>query len=447
MSENNPFYHRGPIRRPEHFHNRQREVQRALRLLRQGQCISVVGPRKIGKTSLLFHLAHFEVLQKHGLSPSQYLCVYFDCEGLRDLTRSELYRHILDEIGEKLGADGLEMALELEDERRIHRGFVRAIKRVRKERQLVLMFDEFEEMCTNPHLGTDFFSSLRALAIEQEIAFVTASKVPLTQIPSAEPDSLLISHFFNIFSLFSLPLFTATESRRFIEDSLRDTGLVFAPDTLDWVLRAGGRHPFFLQIAGDCAYEQRTVKGAALGPADYEAMERGVAREAVGHFKYYWKDLNSQEQYVLAALSWLRGKSGYAQTLASLRDKCLVVGDCPGCTYFTPLFGKFVARQPVQGLLRAGSLAVDQERREALLHESPLELTDLTYDLLVYLVERKGQTVSREELDRAVWRPADAAGGEERVKAGIKTLRRALGDDSWRIVSRRGQGYVFQDSP
>jgi hypothetical protein len=447
MSENNPFYHRGPIRRPGHFHNRQREVQRALRLLRQGQCISVVGPRKIGKTSLLFHLAHFEVLQRYGLSPSQYLCVYFDCEGLRDLTRSEIYRYILDEIDEKLGAGGLEMALELKDERRIHWGFVRTIKRVRKERQLILMFDGFERMCTNSHLGTDFFSSLRALAIEQEIAFVTASEVPLTQIPSAEPDSLLTSHFFNIFSPFSLSLFTATESQRLIEDSLHNAGLVFAPDTLDWVLRAGGRHPFFLQIAGDRAYEQRTIKGAALGPADYEAMEQGMAREAVGHFKYYWEDLNSQEQYVLAALSWLRGKSGYAQILASLRDKCLIVGDCPGCTYFTPLFGKFVVRQPVQGLLRAGSLVVDQNRREALLHESPLELTDLMYDLLAYLMERKGQTVSREELDREVWWPADATEGEERVKAGIKALRRALSDDSWRIVARRGQGYELQDLP
>ncbi|MGD8967597.1 MAG: ATPase, partial [Anaerolineae bacterium] len=57
MLVQNPFFHRGPIHQREYFFNRQREVSQALGLLRNLQNVALVGPRRIGKTSLLFHMA------------------------------------------------------------------------------------------------------------------------------------------------------------------------------------------------------------------------------------------------------------------------------------------------------------------------------------------------------------------------------------------------------
>ena len=46
----NPFFHRGPIRDPEYFYDRHKETRYALRMLSNRQSVSVIGPRKIGKT-------------------------------------------------------------------------------------------------------------------------------------------------------------------------------------------------------------------------------------------------------------------------------------------------------------------------------------------------------------------------------------------------------------
>jgi predicted AAA+ superfamily ATPase len=65
MSTENPYFHRGPIRKPEHFFGRSQEVTNALSLLKKNQSVSIVGPRRIGKTSFLLHLAR--VLARYGL--------------------------------------------------------------------------------------------------------------------------------------------------------------------------------------------------------------------------------------------------------------------------------------------------------------------------------------------------------------------------------------------
>ena len=56
MEIRNPFFHRGPIRDPHFFWNRAEEVRQARTLLAQGQSVSVVGARRIGKSSYLLHL-------------------------------------------------------------------------------------------------------------------------------------------------------------------------------------------------------------------------------------------------------------------------------------------------------------------------------------------------------------------------------------------------------
>ena len=61
MSMDNPFYHRGAIRRLRDFYNREAEISQILGLLRNGQSVSLIGPRRIGKSSLLIHLTRSEV--------------------------------------------------------------------------------------------------------------------------------------------------------------------------------------------------------------------------------------------------------------------------------------------------------------------------------------------------------------------------------------------------
>ena len=64
-------------------------------------------------------------------------------------------------------------------------------------------------------------------------------------------------------------------------------------------------------------------------------------------------------------------------------------------------------------------------------------------------MQRQGQVVSNEELDREVMAPPGERQeyeylGDGRLKSAIRGLRTVLGDDSDCIANERGIGYKFQ---
>ena len=163
MSIENPYFHRGPIRKPEYFFGRAQEVTNVLSLIKNNQSVSVVGPRRIGKTSLLLYIAHPQILTQHGLLPDEHIFTYIDCGGLSDLSQSDFYRLILEETEEQLLDQGLEVDLAI-PEALSYRQFERALRRLSRQGfKLVYLFDEFELMSENHNLDADFFSGLRGL--------------------------------------------------------------------------------------------------------------------------------------------------------------------------------------------------------------------------------------------------------------------------------------------
>lgn len=447
MPNSNPFFHRGPINDPSYFYNRKMEIGRCLHLLQTGTSISIIGPRKIGKTSLLFHLINPDALQAFSLSMKNCLLVYLDCAGLYELTVKELYELILEEINEKLTAQGLSIPYILSDTRTAYSDFVRSIKLITKTHRLILILDEFEGLSANPHFDQTFFAGLRAMSIAHDVAFITASKTSLANLTSAHQNSLLSSNFFNIFSTLYLTLFSDDEAMHFIAQSLLDTDVRFDDETVAWIRHISGGHPFFLQIVADCTYEKKVQNlENPLTIADFHLLERCITKEAIGHFKYYWECLTSDEKYTLKTLS-KTGSDDTQEAHYSLKEQCLIKEVETGFTYFSPLFGTYVLQQEVAELFQAGPLLIDKHRQDVFLRGNLLELTELLYDLLLYLVQAEGRVVSREELDREVWHPDEVVGGEERVKAGIKSLRQSLGKDKKCIVNRRGKGYTFLPFP
>jgi hypothetical protein len=82
MSMTNPFFHRGAIRQAKDFHGRTSESREILGLLRNGQSVSLIGARRIGKSSLLIQLCRPEVRAEIGLDPARALFVIVDCQEL-----------------------------------------------------------------------------------------------------------------------------------------------------------------------------------------------------------------------------------------------------------------------------------------------------------------------------------------------------------------------------
>jgi len=439
----NPFFHRGPIRDSAYFYNRKREVKQVLEMLGKGQSVSIIGPRKIGKTSLLFHVSRPEVMQQCGLDPARHLVVYFNCEGSGSLKPEEFYTLVLEEVAGRAAQYGYSLdsperpVSYLEFKRILRKAFGQKLK-------LTLLLDEFELLSQNRNLGKELLSGLRALATNLDAAYLTVSQRPLGAFTEDH------SPFFNIFLPLKIGLFDESESRDLVEKSLAGVGSIFPPQIVRGILELGGGHPFFLQVVGYWALELQATKGAPLESKDLRILAQTVRGQVESHFEYYWRHLTSREQYVLATLPFTQSEETYREQLETLACLCLIVKEGSQYRYFSPLFQDFVRRQEVNDILQSGPFVLAPLPQRALLRGEPLPLSTKQFALLSYLMDRQGQVVSNEELDRKVL-SASSEGeqeyeylGDERLKSAIKGLRKALGDEADCIVNKRGVGYIFQ---
>jgi tRNA A-37 threonylcarbamoyl transferase component Bud32 len=352
----NPFYHLQEMDRVEYFYNRHSEVRDALDILHTFDTVKakgnvqVTGPRRIGKTWFLHYISHPIILQEHGIDPQRNICAYIDCQH-RSIQQKEaqVYNRMSERIIDAARRIEVDLVPEPCDGRAAGIAFEQALKKMhRRGLRAILLLDEFEVMARNPNLDVIFFNHLRALANADDVnvAYVTASSTSLVDL-CLERESLLSSPFFNIFQPIRLGLFSEQDSQHLVEDSLRRASTHFPDDLAELVLEVGGRHPFFLQMAGHHAF-RLAVTGEKLTEDERKTFMEKVNKEAARHFKSYWQKLEYQDQYVLTALPSLWQDRSYRETVEHLRDEGLIVQRHGQYDYFSPLFETFVQRQKVK---------------------------------------------------------------------------------------------------
>lgn len=86
---------------------------------------------------------------------------------------------------------------------------------------------------------------------------------------------------------------------------------------------------------------------------------------------------------------------------------------------------------------------VDDRAREIRIKGSALELNRKEYDLLKYLVDNRGMSLSRNQILEKVW-GYDYLGTDSTVDTHMNRLRKKLGTYSECIVTIRGYGYKFE---
>lgn len=255
-----PFYFGGHVA-PDQFVGRRAELQRIFAALevkhtRQLQSISVVGPRRIGKSSLLFYLA--SRYAEHLVEFTRYRIAYVNLHDADCKTQSGLLFKILQSL-RLASAPGKKIVLT---------EFQNKIRAFSAANGLpVVCLDEFEALLEKPEeFPNDLYDSWRYLMDENAIGFVTASKTPLSKLAKSNK---FTSPFFNIFILLSLGILTPDEAQ-----ALADRGLIgdrpFTRIERDLVLTLGERHPYKLQVAGDLVYQAK----ADGREADRETVQR-----------------------------------------------------------------------------------------------------------------------------------------------------------------------------
>lgn len=436
MSADNPFYHRGAIRRPEDFYGRSTELGQILGLLRNGQSVSLIGPRRIGKSSLLLHLAQPQIREAYDLSPASVLVVMLDCQELAGSPPEEVYELLYDGLADALA--GPANLLSDAAQPGTYRALDRALQQVSQQgANVVVMLDEFELLAANEHLTPYFFARLRGLTTKYGLAFLTASQRPLFAITAEE--EILSSPFFNIFVTVPLGLFSEEESRTLLAARLRGNDVAFSQRLTNHLLFLVGYHPFFLHIAGYHAF-QAVVESGNVPMTDAEALrqlENAIELEAESHLSYLWQNLSSEEQHVLAIAD------GPVDCLRQLEQQSLLRNVEGQYRYTSEILRRFVRRQSVSGLIQAGPFVIDEQRHQVWGEGHELSLTTSQFSVLVRLCQQPGQVVRGEDLEIAVWGNA-LVDDPDRLKTLMKRLRRAVDPYGNWIVSERGVGYTLR---
>ncbi len=224
----NPFITGKPILYAEDFFGREKEIRYALTRLSTLQSVSIVGERRIGKTSLLHRLLQLAV-DKFGPE-----CRTAFVDLLQPSARTQA--GLLREIQRQLGVSGPEDNLA---------GFAENLVKLNQEgAHPVVALDEIDLFVRQPgEFSQDFCEALRAIASAEQLSLLAASRVPLKTL---HEQGALVSPLYNIMGTQKLGVFSPTEARAFVEHPR--PGIRFAAEQVEVILDKAGGHPLHLQI-------------------------------------------------------------------------------------------------------------------------------------------------------------------------------------------------------
>jgi hypothetical protein len=304
---NNPFTYGNPISDPRRFFGREWEVKQIFGRLqnKEFESSSVVGERRIGKTSLLNYLADAGIRVLQGLGPERCSFVYVDLQ-MVDATMGpeELWRRLLTLLRRQCPDPEIgKLVTTLEGRKRLRTFDLDELFQQIDDRghHVVFLLDEFDWVTTNQNFGPDFYFGLRSLVISHRVALVTSSRLELIEL--CHSPAVRSSPFFNIFANINLRQFSLEESQLMISRSLGETAVRFSATELDHVLDLAGLQPYFLQMACWLLYESHQTGVAEATRRVF--LARRFRAEAIPHFVDYWDNSGDYEKIVLTAAALL----------------------------------------------------------------------------------------------------------------------------------------------
>jgi len=269
----------------------------------QNNVIVLHGQRRTGKTSILYRLNQV-LAQTH-------LCVLIDMQGKAARGEVDLLYSIADDIVYTLENKGILVELpprqdfQESPEFFFRSRFLRGVYDVLGEKNLLLMFDEFEELqkrVEDGKLTADIFTYLRNLMQhERKVDFVFAGTHKLEEL-AAEYWSIL----FNIAAYKKITFLTADEVTRLVTDPVAPFGLEYDPLAIERIYQVAAGHPYFTQlICHEMVVHHNETHRSYLTTTDVDAVLGRIIEQGEAHFKYIWAESGTQRRLVLLALAEL----------------------------------------------------------------------------------------------------------------------------------------------
>ena len=232
-----------PLSDPSEFYGRVREIETLLSRVQYGASTSIVGPRRMGKTWLIYYLMQ--------VAPSKlgqrFRIAYVDATTYRCSTVNGFTDTAIESLGfpSHQANQGL-LSLETVVEEMLSKNYIP-----------VLCIDEFEGFSDRQTFDLNFFSALRAMT-QAGLSLVVASKSPLIDIVGEHGKT---SGFFNIFAQITLKPFTRSDAVKFVKDKAIAAG--FTSQESDRLLEYGQIEnqwsPVRLQLVGLMLHQDKNL--------------------------------------------------------------------------------------------------------------------------------------------------------------------------------------------
>ncbi|MBE2221197.1 MAG: AAA family ATPase [Anaerolineae bacterium] len=285
-----------PIRRPQDFYGRSREVARFFEIVagKQTQSVSVLGVRRSGKTSFLQHVSNQEVMSRYIPNPRDYVMIYIDMTSCR--TPNDFYQKLLVKLETRLSGTR-PFNLWQSPDGQISLYDIETILCQHPHRRVILLLDEFDQIHTGS-FGENFLIELRAMTgvLDYELAIVTASYWDLYQLgthiglPPTSP-------FYNIFYPTPIHLtgFGYNEAESLIRQPAAQAGIFYSETEVANIYALSGSLPFFLQAVAARWFDEKLFSE----PPTFNTILGKIVLELAPYFEQWWRQLNECEQWLL----------------------------------------------------------------------------------------------------------------------------------------------------
>ncbi len=435
---------------------RSREASQVMEWVKAGQCGSIVGLRGAGKSNFLQFLLRSDVQQHYlGTNSSVFYFIPINLLSLAEPTEWGMYEILLGNLVEQLHPPDWENsalnkissmhqeALHARDALIAQRAFEHCMILMSQQsaRRLVFIFDEFDDVFRN--LPAALFRCLRAIrdTHKEQISFIVVATQEIAELRGHRIED--VDHFHRLVSrnVCWLGPYSEADAQEMVRYLAARRNRTLSESDRAHLIEWSGGHAGLIKTLLSFLWSAENPSVSPMNLAELRS-ESSIQRECTK----IWESLAEGERAALCALA--NEEPIPPRVLAHLTVRGLVREPGTDQAFFSPLFAAFVKMQsPPLGtgtyVNRIGHIVqIDGQRID--------DLTELEFEILLYLYEGHGRLCTKDDIVRNVYRQRydNFQGGvtDEALQALISRVREKIEPDRGHpryVVTVRGEGYKF----
>ena len=297
------------------------------------QSVSIVGDIKIGKSSLLWFLAQEKTKLSFLKNPDEYLYLTLPCRTGKEINLNNFTTRLFE-----LSKPYSDISEEPGEIKQRYNYFKHLVEHLHQQgKKIILFLDDFNLITQNVAFPLEFFSFLRSLANNYNLAYVTSSYEDLQKLCVSK--DIEESPFFNIFTNMSLRGFT-------LEDlsPLYDHSGNIKKEDFDRILSMTGPSPYPLLMASQFWLELNSMNEDTHA-VRFENLKKRLQTDLYDYHLTLWKYLDDTQKEILeSVVAGVYIQPAQEYLLRDLEKKDYITQNNNNSKISSSLFRNFITR-------------------------------------------------------------------------------------------------------